>query len=371
MEFKLRDHTILVAVAGSRAYGTHMATSDVDLKGVCVPPAIYYHGYQHRFEQADKASHMEVFRDLLTGETAEAAMNEKLEGSVYEIRKFIKLAADGNPNIWDLLFCRDSEVLLVTDLGRLLRDHRDLFISKKCRFTFGGYARQQLKRINTHRKWLLDPPSGAPTRKEYDLPERTVIPADQLAAAQAEIQKRVDGWELDLDRLDEASRIYIRDQIITALTEMGTDYDERWRKAGESLGMSTNFLELLDRERRYKAAKTNWKQYQDWKNTRNPARAKLEAEHGYDCKHAMHLVRLMRTCVEVFETGEVNIWRPDAEELLAIRNGFWPYESLVAWFEEIDLRLTELYKTSTLPREPRGREIAALCMEIVETALRS
>lgn len=49
MNFDLKPHTILLTLAGSRAYGTNTFTSDVDLKGVCVPPKEFYLGTK-RFE---------------------------------------------------------------------------------------------------------------------------------------------------------------------------------------------------------------------------------------------------------------------------------------------------------------------------------
>lgn len=58
MDFDLKKHTVLLVVAGSRAYGTFTPTSDVDVKGVAIPPEEYRLGYLHRFEQADKPSHM-------------------------------------------------------------------------------------------------------------------------------------------------------------------------------------------------------------------------------------------------------------------------------------------------------------------------
>lgn len=68
---------------------------------------------------------------------------------------------------------------------------------------------------------------------------------------------------------------------------------------------------------------------------RNPARAALEAQHGFDTKHAMHLVRLLRMGCEVLGRGEVVVHRPDATELLAIRHGAWSFERVVAEAQDL------------------------------------
>jgi hypothetical protein len=85
--------------------------------------------------------------------------------------------------------------------------------------------------------------------------------------------------------------------------------------------LPSSFLELLDRERRYRSALRKWQQYEEWKRTRNAARAELERQHGYDTKHAMHLIRLLRMAEEIVSKGRVLVRRPDAEELRAVRRG--------------------------------------------------
>jgi len=49
----LRDRTILLGLHGSHAYGTNIATSDIDVKGVAVPPKEYFLGFNRRLEQAE------------------------------------------------------------------------------------------------------------------------------------------------------------------------------------------------------------------------------------------------------------------------------------------------------------------------------
>ncbi|KKN67671.1 hypothetical protein LCGC14_0459300 [marine sediment metagenome] len=367
MNFNLRDRTILLTIAGSKAYGTSNCDSDVDVKGVAIPPAAYRDGFLHRFEQADKLGSMNVFYNDLNDEEKAKADQGEYEGSVYEIRKFFKLAADNNPNILDLLFCRDEDVRYITPLGQKLRDNRDKFLSTRCRWTFAGYAKAQLKRIETHRKWLIDPPPAKrPARIAFGLGEETEIPNDQLRTAEAVVKKKVDSWEIDFDQLDPATKMYILNQIYENLTEIGITSDSKYNAAARSIGYNENFLHLLQKEREYKNAVTHWKQYQDWKKTRNEKRAELEANYGFDCKHGSHLVRLLRMCGEILETGKVNVYRPDAQDLLDIRNGKWSYEKLIEFAYSEDKKMDGLFKTSPLPRKPPFEELDRLCIEMIK-----
>ncbi len=54
------------------------------------------------------------------------------------------------------------------------------------------------------------------------------------------------------------------------------------------------------------------------------------AASASDHAHAMHLVRLMRTGLEVLVSGELSVRRDDAAELLAIRDGGLSFEELEA-----------------------------------------
>lgn len=384
MEFDLRDRTILFTMAGSRAYGIHLPTSDVDVKGVCVPPKPYFLGCAHRFEQADKPSHMAAFLDTLTKEERQAVAGTKIEGTVYDVRKFFGLAADANPNILDVLFCRDDEVRVWTPAGRLLREHRDLFISAKAKFTFSGYAAAQLKRIKGHRSWLLHPIETAPTRADFGLPEFTLIPADQLAAAQATAKKQMDSWELDMQGVDPATILHIQEQVTAAIAEVQvalgypSPEDAKWLAAARIVGLDDNLIYVLQKEREYEAAHRHWRQYQSWKQNRNPARAALEAEFGMDCKHAGHLYRLLKMGEEILLTGKVHVWRGsedggpgDAEEIRGIRQGAWTYDQLIEWVEKKDQEINEIYSSRkyVVPKAPAQAAIDRLCIQLVEMML--
>jgi predicted nucleotidyltransferase len=347
----LRENTILLVTHGSHAYGLNTPTSDIDLKGVAIPPKAYFLGFQQRFEQAESKDPYDMV--------------------VYEIRKFFNLAAECNPNIIEVLWADESTFRVLTPLGRRMVEARERFLSRKARFTFSGYAHAQLKRIQLHHRWLRNPPTHQPTRGEFSLPERTLIPADQLAAAHASIQKKLDTWNLDdLSGVDPATRLAIQSAMATQLAEIQLSAGDLWKNAARSLGQDENFILLLDRERQYNARQREWEQYQSWKTNRNPKRAELEAKYGYDSKHGMHLVRLMRMCREIMDTGKVNVKRSDREELLAIRNGAWSYEQLLAWAEATENEMDALYRASTLPHAPDRKALDALCVELVEASLR-
>lgn len=103
----------------------------------------------------------------------------------------------------------------------------------------------------------------------------------------------------------------------------------------------------------YRQAKENHKNYWEWKRNRNEKRSELEEKFGYDTKHAAHLVRLLRMGEEILKGEGVKVRRPDAQELLAIRNGEWDYEDLVKWAESKDTEIREvLYKKTSLPKTP-------------------
>jgi predicted nucleotidyltransferase len=348
----LVNNTIFLTLHGSHAYGTNTPTSDVDVKGIAIPPSEYYLGFSKVFEQAE-----------LKG--------KEPDGVIYEIRKFFKLARDCNPNIIEVLHTDPADWVSIHPVGQKIIDNRHIFMSKKAYYTFFGYARAQLKRINTHYRWLKNPPRAPVTRAEFGLPERPVINQEQMNAAIADIQKRMEDWDVNWEILEPSERILMQERISLMLAELGMTIDTRWMGAAKLLGYEDNFIYQLQKEREFKQKCADWDSYQEWKRTRNPARAELEEKYGYDTKHGMHLVRLIRMCREILEQGKVLVKRPDRDELLAIRQGALSYEELVSWADSQESELGVIYQNSTaLPKTPNEKQIDILCEESIREFLR-
>jgi uncharacterized protein len=345
----LWKRTLFLTAHGSHAYGTNLPTSDRDYKGFCIPPKAYFHGYAKRFEQAEFKGDPDMV--------------------VYDIRKFFKLAADCNPAIIEILFTETNDHQLVHPLGALVLQNRELFLSRKAKHTFSGYAVAQLKKIRSHKRWIDGGPQKPPERSDFGLPANPLIPKNQLDAVLAGIRKQIEAWDVDLTHMDDAARIDLQNRIAEALSEQGVLKDNQWRLAGKKMGLDDNFIDLMDRERQFSNAVNEWRSYQTWLATRNEKRSELERKWGYDTKHGMHLVRLMRMCGEILRGEGVKTKRPDAEELLAIRNGLWKYEDLLDWAAKQEQAFEQLYVSSPLPKSPPVNRLDDLLVKVVEQGL--
>lgn len=312
MNFNAEDRAILMVRHGSHAYGTNVATSDLDIKGVCIEPRAYHLGFLNHFEQHE---HM-------------GSKSDGVDKVIYSLKKFAKLAADCNPNIIEVLHVDQSDVLKIDEFGEELRAVKDEFLSKKAKFTFSGYAHAQLKRIKTHRSWLLNPPKEAPTRASFGLSDTTKVSASELGVFDASIKE---GIEIELPK---------------------------------------DVLTLFVREKQYLAAKTHYDQYVNWCKTRNPARAALEEKFGYDTKHGGHLLRLSRMSREILVFHKVFVKREDAEEILDVRAGRRSYDSLIEETEAIEAECEKLYLTSTLRKEPDRVKLDNLIIDMTDRYLR-
>jgi len=347
----LKNNTLYLAKHGSRAYGTHIeGISDTDYKGFCTVPIEYLFGFMKNFEQAE--------------------LNDP-DTVIFELRKFFKLAADCNPNSLEILYVEPEDIVYISPLGEEVLANRDLFLSKKIKFTMVGYSVAQLKRIKLHRRYLLNPPASPPTRKELGLPEATLIPQDQLEAASAEIKKELNKFQFDfMQGIDESVKIGIQSIMAEMLAELKITADQQWEAASRKIGLSDSFIEVLKKEKTYTNKKREWDQFQNWKTTRNPARAALEEKFGYDTKHAYHLVRLLRMAKETLITGKLLVKRPDKDELLAIRNGLWSYDEIIEFSEKIEKEVDELYvTTNVLPNIPDKNKLDKLCIDLIEKSL--
>ena len=259
----------------------------------------------------------------------------------------------------DLLLPHASDHLQLLPIAEDLMAIREQFLSSKAKFTFTGYAVAQLNKINRHRKWLLNPVTEKPKREDFGLPPERPQAVETVAR---EIRKLVEEWNFHQYRLDDQERSELKDRCWEVIYRVANgkvvDWDnwpdEYWKAALDKLQQQLNLADELrqavEREHQYQRANQAYESYLRWESGRNPERKVLEGKYGYDVKHSMHLVRLLRMGIEILETGKVIVKRPDAAELIHIRNGGWTYEAVFEYATNMQAKIEDVYKVTKLPR---------------------
>lgn len=129
---------ILLSEIGSTMHGVSSDDTgdDIDLMGICVEPPIEVLGLGD-FEQYE-------YRDRKVNERSQEGDTDLV---VYGLRKWVKLAATGNPTVIMLLFSDPEEhIKHVNGFGLLLRQEFPRFLSQQAGHRFLGYLDGQLQR---------------------------------------------------------------------------------------------------------------------------------------------------------------------------------------------------------------------------------
>ncbi|MDZ7962108.1 MAG: nucleotidyltransferase domain-containing protein [Aulosira sp. DedQUE10] len=353
----VEQRTILIGLAGSHGYGLNRPDSDFDYRGVFIAPKRYYLGFD-RIEQKENGwDEPGIFSFL----------DSNKDTVIYELRKILQLLAGANPNVLELLWLHNYPVL--TSVGQHLINHKQLFLTKKVKHTYSGYAFAQIKKMETHRKWLLNPPQKKPIPLDFGIEDELPLIKDDLNAFLEYLYLLIRGR---IEFLEEAEQLY---QLLTAdidfkgVLKQYTLPDETLEYTQNLTNSRKDFIRLLQKSQNYQIALREWKAYLSWQENRNPARAEMERKSGFDLKHGMHCIRLLRSGLEILQRGEIIVDRRiagDIEDLRAILQGVYSYEQVMKMAEELVASMEIAYTQSTLPHKPDLERINELCMELVE-----
>jgi uncharacterized protein len=135
--------TILRGLVGSTIHGLGVndGVDDRDEMGVCVEDIEYALGVTHDFEQW-------VYRTQPQGVRSGPG---DLDLTVYSLRKYCRLALQGNPTILLLLFVPTSECVVRDARGAQLQELAPAFASREAGKRFLGYMEAQRQRLTGER----------------------------------------------------------------------------------------------------------------------------------------------------------------------------------------------------------------------------
>ena len=123
-DFDLYDYVIYRCIVGSKAYGLDDANSDIDRRGIYLPPADMHWSLYGLPEQLD---------------------NKDTEECYWELQKFLTLALKANPNVLECLYTPlvEKAMPLVEELLAI----RSIFLSQLVYQTYNGYVMSQFKKL--------------------------------------------------------------------------------------------------------------------------------------------------------------------------------------------------------------------------------
>lgn len=324
----LGDHIMLLTFGGSIAYGTSQEGSDVDVRGITANGK----------------------RELLGMSKFDQYRNPEIDTTIYGLKKFFQLAINCNPNAIEILGCPQEDYAHVSETGALLLKNKNLFLSRRAINTFGIYAKTQLDRLRLELpdvqaapdekgKYILESCQASMNlfEEEYGIPHGLFI----LCLANSRDKEGVPELSVRINPGEAGNydAVIPVDKAKAYLNEFAAI-----KKSYDSLGKRNEYAFNQSKERLN--------------------------------KHAMHLIRLFLTGLDILEKGEVNTYRQqDIPLLMDIRNGKYMNKSghflpeFFALVDDYQKRLEYASEHTALPALPAMQDIEDLLVELNERNL--
>ena len=225
-----------------------------------------------------------------------------------------------------MLGTRSEHVLYMDSVGQLLRDNIELFLSKKAYQTFAGYATSQLRRIQ-----------NAMAHDSYPEEEK-----------ERHIKKSIDNMML-----------FVKDEY--DLHEGTFDFDIADGEDGPRLVASVSAEKMPLR----KFIDVNSHLYTLLRNYDKLNHRNRKKDEAHLRKHAMHLVRLYLTGIDILRGNGVQTYQEkDLPLLRDIRAGKIPMEDVFRLAEDFEAEIKDAYLRSKLPETPDNKAIDNLLLRI-------
>lgn len=316
----LGNNIIILTLGGSHAYGTNNENSDLDIRGCALNSKM----------------------QILTNENFEQFTNEVTDTTIYAFNKLITLLSNCNPNTIEMLGNLPEHYFYLHPIGKELIDNAHLFLSKRAIHSFGGYANQQLRRLENKSNRLV----GQAQQEEhifktiehasYDFKQRYFTMPDD--AIKLYIDKAAqEGYDTEIFMDVNLSHYPLR------------DYADLWNEM-------RNIVKSYG-----KIGKRNEKAIQ----------------HDKLGKHMMHLIRLYLMCLDILENEKIVTYREKEHDLLMdIRNGKYlddnkqPIPEFYEMVDEYEKRLDYAKENTALPDNPDYKAINEFVASVNERVVK-
>ena len=123
----LGSNIILLGLGGSYSYGMNIeGKSDIDIRGVALNSK----------------------EEILLLQNFGQIVDENTDTTIYSFNKMVNLLCKANPNVMEQLGLNTEHYLYIHPIGQVLLNNSKLFLSKRAVYSFAGYAKEQLKKLD-------------------------------------------------------------------------------------------------------------------------------------------------------------------------------------------------------------------------------
>ena len=310
--------TLIRIQHGSHLYGTSTPESDRDYKSVFLPA-----GRDIILQRVPKVI------DRGTGSKHLKNTKDDIDDQSFALQKFLDMLTSGDTVATEILFAAPhSAILEQADEWSIIWENRHLFLNKQCK-GFVGYCQRQAAKYG--------------------------IKGSRMAACKDIVAL--------LETLDPAKRL---EYYAPVLEEFCATHEfSMITPVQQASGIATPHLDVVDRKVPYtnsvKAALDIYSKV--FQNYGERTRAAMDNE-GIDWKAVSHAVRVARQAKELLEMQWITFPRPDAEELLAIKQGKLDYNKVAPMLEALVEEVDAASKASTLPGKSDAAGIDALVLSL-------
>ena len=362
---------LYLVIRGSHAYGTNVETSDTDYAGVFI----------------------QSIDDILGNKYKEQINDDNNDIVIYEIKRFLELLGSNNPTVMELLNTPEDCVVYKDPIFDLVLNDKEKFITKMCAKSFGGYAKQQISKAKGQDKkqnWEKD----KVTRKTpldfcyLHLGEKSVSlkdyldknNLDQKFCGLSNVPHSRDTYALFYDRMSDfkysdkrpkwekfLSNLFNK---VKSLEFKGVSFensnDIRLSSIPKGLPKSYFIGHISYNKDGYSQHCKDYLSYQEWLEKRNESRWIDVKSHGQkiDGKNMLHCKRLIEMAREIAEGKGINVRRPNAKDLIAIRKGEVDLQTLIDSVEKDIIIIDNLFENSNLPDYVDNELITNLIIKI-------
>lgn len=298
----LKDKLLFLTFGGSYSYGTNVEGSDIDVRGVA----------------------MNATSDMLGMTNFEQFVNEETDTTVYSFNKIIKLLINCNPNTIEMLGCKPDTYIFFHPIGKELVNNKKMFLSKRAAYSFGGYAKQQLNRLEN------------------------ALARDRLSQADKE-RHILNSCEVAMMDFHNRYKNFKEGSIYLYMDNS----DKKDFEQEIFMDITLNHYPLRDYKSIWSDLNNIVKDYGSLNHRNN------KKDDAHLNKHAQHLIRLYLMAFDILERGELQTYREkDRKELLEIRNGKYMkndgtyYPEFFELIRNYEKRLEYAKKNTILPENP-------------------